>query len=118
MAKKSRKTKKSSKKRNWIKRAIKRPGALHAWLKRGGWRIVAAATKKPVWTKDGEINTNTLKQFRNTEAYEKLPTKTKQRINLGIRLEGYSKKAAENRKKRSKKKSKKKSKKAKSKRRK
>ena len=107
----------ANKKRRWIQDAIKNEGALKQWLKRN-WRKVVGATKKPVWTKDGEINTNTLKQFRNTEAYEKLPTKTKQQINLGIRLEGYSKKAAENLKKRSKKKSKKKSKKAKSKRRK
>jgi len=80
------------KKRKWIQRAIKRPGALTNWLKRGGWRIVQGATKKSVWTKDGEINTNTLKQFRNTEAYEKLSTKTKQRINAAITLEKLSKK--------------------------
>ena len=94
--KKSRKTgktkKKSSKKRKWIQEAIKKPGALHAWLKRGGWRIVQGATKKPVYTKTGEINTNTLKEFRNTEAYEKLSTKTKQRINAAITLEKLSKK--------------------------
>jgi len=80
------------KKRKWIQRAIKRPGALTNWLKRGGWRIVAGATKKPVYTKTGEINTNTLRQFRNTEAYEKLSTKTKQRINAAITLEKLSKK--------------------------
>jgi len=85
------KSKKSSK-RKWIQKAIKRPGALHRWLKRGGWRIVQGATKKPVYTKTGEINTNTLKQFRNTEAYEKLSTKTKQRINAAITLENLSKK--------------------------
>ena len=105
------------KKRKWIQEAIGNEGALRRWLKRN-WRKVVGATKKPVWTKTGEINTNTLRQFRNTKAYEKLSTETKQRINLGIRLEGYSKRAAEKRKKRSKKKSKRKSKKAKGKKRK
>ena len=90
-SRKTGKTKKSSK-RKWIQRAIKRPGALHAWLKRGGWRIVQGATKKPVYTKTGEINTNTLKQFRNTEAYEKLDTTRKQQINAAITLEKLSKK--------------------------
>jgi len=98
-------------KKKWIQEAIKNEGALKRWLKRN-WRKVVGATKKPVWTKDGEINTNTLRQFRNTEAYKKLSTETKQRINLGIRLEGYSKRAAEKRKKKTKqkKRSKKKSK--------
>ena len=73
--------------RRWIQKAIKRKGALYQWLKRGGWRIVQGATKKSVWTKDGEINTNTLRSFRKTEAYQKLSTKTKQRINLAITLE-------------------------------
>jgi len=45
------------------------------------------ATKKPVWTRDGEINTNTLRTFRKTEAYQRLDTKTKRRINLAITLE-------------------------------
>jgi len=76
----------------WIQKAIKKPGALKRWLKRGGARKIAAATKKKVWTKDGEINTNTLKTFRKTKAYEKLPTKTKRRINLAITLERLSKK--------------------------
>ena len=76
----------------WIQKAIKKPGALKAWLKRGGARKIAAATKKPVWTKTGEINTNTLKAFRKTKAYEKLSTKTKRRINLAITLERLSKK--------------------------
>ncbi|MEM1589124.1 MAG: capsid protein VP2 [Candidatus Bathyarchaeia archaeon] len=71
----------------WIQRAIKRPGALKRWLKRGGSRIVVGATKKPVWTRDGEINTNTLKSFRRTEAYKKLPPSIKRRINLAITLE-------------------------------
>ena len=79
------------KRKRWIQKAIKKPDALTRWLKRGGWRIVAGATKKPVWTKSGEINTNTLKQFRNTEAYEKLSTTTKKRINLAITLERLSK---------------------------
>jgi len=77
--------------KKWLPRAIKKPGALTAWLKRGGWRIVVGATKRPIWTRNGEINTNTLKAFRKTEAYKKLPTKTKQRINLAITLERLSK---------------------------
>jgi len=79
------------KNRRWIQKAIKRPGALERWLRRGGWRIIVAATKKPVWTKDGEINTNTLRSFRKTNAYQKLPTKIKQRINLAITLEKFHK---------------------------
>ena len=78
--------------KRWIQKAIKKPEALTAWLKRGGARKIAAATKKPVWTKSGEINTNTLKAFRKTKAYEKLSTKTKRRINLAITLERLSKK--------------------------
>ena len=77
--------------KKWLPQAIKKPGALTNWLKRGGWRIIVGATKRPVWTKSGEINTTTLKAFRKTEAYEKLPTKTKQRINLAITLERLSK---------------------------
>jgi len=73
--------------RRWIQKAIRHPTALQRWLKRGGWRIVAGATKKPVWTRDGEINTNTLRTFRKTEAYQRLDTKTKRRINLAITLE-------------------------------
>ena len=84
--------------KKWIKKAIKDEGALTRWLKRN-WRKVVGATKKPVWTKTGEINTNTLKQFRNTEAYERLSTRTKQRINAAITLEKLSKKPKKPRKK-------------------
>ena len=77
--------------KRWIQKAVKKPGALTNWLKRGGARKIAAATKKPVWTKSGEINTNTLKAFRKTKAYEKLSTKNKRRINLAITLEKLSK---------------------------
>lgn len=80
-----------AKKRRWIQKAIKRPGALVRWLKRGGWRIIVGATKKPVWTETGEINTNTLKEFRNTKAYKKLDTTRKQQINMAITLEKLSK---------------------------
>ena len=82
---------KPRRKKKWIQRAIKRRGALHRWLKRGGARVIVGATKKPVWTKTGEINTNTLKSFRKTEAYRRLPTSVKQRINLAITLERLSK---------------------------
>jgi len=78
-------------KRRWIQGAIKRPGALTRWLRRGGWRIVAGATKKPVWTRDGEINTSTLKSFVKTEAYRRLPTRIKRQIRLAITLERLSK---------------------------
>jgi len=77
--------------KKWLPQAIKKPGALTNWLKRGGWRIIVGATKRPVWTKSGEINTTTLKAFRKTKAYEQLSTKTKQRINLAITLEKLSK---------------------------
>ena len=80
-----------ARKRKWIQKAIKRPGALVRWLKRGGWRIIVGATRKPVWTETGEINTNTLKEFRNTEAYKKLDTRRKQQINTAITLERLSK---------------------------
>ncbi len=76
--------------RRWIQHAIKRPGRLHAWLKRNA-RKVAAATHSPVFTRSGEINTNTLKKFRHTQAYKRLGRSTKSMINLGIRLEGYAK---------------------------
>ena len=70
----------------WIQKAIKNPKSLRRWLKRGGARKVAAATKKPVWTRTGEINVDTLKAFRKTKAYEKLDARTKRRINLAITL--------------------------------
>ena len=76
-----------ARRKRWIRRAIKRPGALTRWLKRGGWRIVVGATRQPVWTRDGEINTVTLKAFTKTEAYQRLPTKIKKRIRLAITLE-------------------------------
>jgi len=88
---KRRTRKRKSKGKRWIQKAIKRPGALKRQLKRGLARVIVGATKRPVWTKSGEINTNTLKAFRKTQAYQRLSTKTKQRINLAIRLEGYSK---------------------------
>ena len=77
--------------RRWIQKAIKRPGALRRQLKRGLARKIASATHSPVYTKSGEINTNTLRKYRKTKAYKKLGKRTKSRINLGIRLEKYSK---------------------------
>ncbi len=73
--------------KKWIGKAIKRPGALRRWLKRGGARIIAGATKRPVYTKTGEINTNTLRAFTKTKAYERLPTRRKKQIRLAITLE-------------------------------
>lgn len=77
----------TKKRKRWIQRSIKKKGALIRWLKRGGSRIIVGATKKPVYTKNGEINTNTLKLFRKTKAYKNLSIKTKRRINLAITLE-------------------------------
>jgi len=88
MTKRRARTKKTRKRRKrWIQRAIKKKGALMSWLKRGGSRIIVGATKKPVYTKSGEINTNTLRSFRKTKAYKNLSIKTKRRINLAITLE-------------------------------
>ena len=81
----------SRSRRRWIQHAIKRPGALKRQLKRGLARKIVAATKSPVYTKTGEINTNTLKKFRHTQAYKRLGRSTKSRINLAIRLETLSK---------------------------
>jgi len=86
--------------RYWIQRAIEHPTALTRWLKRGGARKIASATRKPVWTKSGEINTNTLKSFRKTEAYKRLPTRIKRRINLAITLERLNKRPKRRRRRR------------------
>ena len=75
----------------WIQRAIKRPGDLTRYLKRNK-RKIAAATKSPVFTKSGEINTNTLKKLRKTKLWKKLPARRKRQINLAITLERLSKK--------------------------
>ena len=76
--------------RRWIQEAIKKPGALTRWLKRNR-KKVAAATKSPVFTRDGEINTNTLRKLRKTRLYERLSPTIKRRINLAITLERLSK---------------------------
>jgi len=65
-------------------RPVKRPGALKRKLKRGLARRIAAATRSPVYTRTGKLNTSTLRKFRNTKAYENLDTRTKQEINFAI----------------------------------
>jgi len=45
------------------------------------------ATKRPVYTKTGEINTVTPMKFTKTRAYERLPTRKKKQIQLAITLE-------------------------------
>ena len=77
--------------RGWIQRAIKRPGDLTRKLKGKLGKIIVGATKRPIWTKSGEINTITLRKFRKTKAYEKLDTRTKRQINFAINAEGFRK---------------------------
>lgn len=77
----------SRRRKYWIQRAIRNPGALSRQLRRGLARKIAAATRSPVYTKDGEINTRTLIKFTKTQAYQKLDQRTKRRINLAITLE-------------------------------
>ena len=84
MAKKKRKR---GRVRKWIQKAIKRPGALTKKLHGKLGRIIVGATKKPLWTKKGDINTNTLRSFTKTEAYEKLDPTTKRQIRLAITLQ-------------------------------
>lgn len=80
------KGRKKRKKRKWIQKAIKHPGALKAWAKRNA-RKIAAATHSKVFTKDGELNTRTLEKLRHTKMWDRLDTTTKRRINLAITLE-------------------------------
>ena len=85
-----RRRKKSRKKRkrrnNWIQKAIKRPGALKAWLKRNRKKI-KRLTGMDTFTKTGEVNTRCLQKLRKTEWYKRLSPTTKRRINLAITLE-------------------------------
>jgi hypothetical protein len=75
--------------RYWIQRAVKRPGSLKAWLKRNKRRVVAAIKEDP-FTEDGKIKVTALKKLRNTNLYERLPTRIKQKINLAITLRRLS----------------------------
>jgi len=77
-------------KNNWIQKAIKRPGALKSWLKRNEKKIRRVTGLNP-FTRSGEVNTRCLQKLRKTRFYQKLPTKTKQRINLAITLEKFRK---------------------------
>ncbi|WP_099209184.1 hypothetical protein [Thermococcus henrietii] len=78
-------------KRNWIQKAVKRPGELTRKLHGSLGKRIVAATKRPIWTKTGEINTNTLRAFTKTKAYQRLDTRTKQQIQFAIRAEGFRK---------------------------
>ncbi|WP_167911383.1 hypothetical protein [Thermococcus sp. 21S7] len=49
------------------------------------------ATKRPVWTRDGEVNTNTLRKFTHTHAYQELDTTTKHQIQFALRAERFRK---------------------------
>ncbi|WP_423792079.1 hypothetical protein ACPB8Q_04970 [Methanocaldococcus indicus] len=71
---------------DWISKAIKHPGSLRKKLHGHLGRVIIGATKKPIFTKSGDININTLKQFRTTRAYHELDKITKQQINLAITL--------------------------------
>ena len=82
-------SRKKSKSRNWIQHAVKRPGELKRKLHGKLGRVVVAATKSPVWTRDGEINTNTLRKFTHTRAYQELDTTTKHQIQFALRAEMF-----------------------------
>ena len=86
MGKRKKRAGSGKKKKKWIQKAIKKPGALKKWAKRNA-RKIAAATHSPVFTKDGELNTRTLQKLRKTKMWERLDTTTKRRINLAITLE-------------------------------
>jgi len=85
------KMRRSKKRDRWIQDAIKRPGALTRKLQRELGRKIARATHMPVFTKSGEINTNTLRKFTKTPSYQKLDTLTKHQIQFAIRAEGFRK---------------------------
>lgn len=71
--------------RYWIQRAIKRPGALRAWLKRNRKRIRAAVGEDP-FTKTGKIKVSVLRKLRETSLYQRASPAVKRRINLAITL--------------------------------
>jgi len=75
-----------AKNRRWIQKAIKKPGALTKWVLRHRSKIKRLTGVDPI-TKRGEINQLALLRLRKTSWYERLPTKTKRRINLAITLE-------------------------------
>jgi len=79
---------KMGKSKYWIQKAIKRPGALKAWLKRNKEKVRRATGESPL-TREGKVKVSVLKKFRNTKTYKKLSTSTKHRINLAIKLHKY-----------------------------
>lgn len=80
-----------ARKKNWIQNAVKRPGALTRKLKGPLGQKVARATHMLVFTRTGEINTNTLRKFTKTKAYQRLDTLTKHQIQFAIRAKGFRK---------------------------
>lgn len=79
-----------ARRKRWIQRAIKRPGALTRWVLRYRRKIKRLTGMNPI-TRRGEINTNALKKLRKTRWYQRLSTRTKRRINLAVTLERLSK---------------------------
>jgi len=77
---------------DWINKSVKHPGSLKNKLHGHLGHVIVGATKKPIFTKKGNININTLKQFRSTQAYQNLDTRTKQQINFAITLSKLRKK--------------------------
>lgn len=80
-----------TKKKSWIQNAVKRPGALTRKLKGPLGQKVGRTTHMPISTRTGEINTNTLRKFTKTKAYQRLDTLTKHEIQFAIRAEGFRK---------------------------
>ncbi|GEM_PF-1783174 len=77
--------KKRNKSKNWIQKAIKRPGALRKWLRKHAKQIEKVTDEKP-FTKSGKINIRCLKKLRHTSYYERLSKRRKEEINLAITL--------------------------------
>ena len=74
-----------ARKRRWIQKAIKKRGALKAWLKRNERKIVSAI-KDSVFDKEGDIKVTALRKLRRTKLWDRLSSTTKRRINLAITL--------------------------------
>jgi len=81
---------KRKKKGKWIQKAVKKPGALKAWLKRNAEKIEEVTGMEP-FTKSGEVNTRCLQKLKKTKYYQRLSDRTKRRINLAITFESFRK---------------------------
>lgn len=79
----------ANRKKKWVQTAVKRPGALTKKLKGSLGKKVARATHMPIFTRTGEINTNTLRKFTKTPSYQKLDSRTKHQIQFALRAERF-----------------------------